>query len=190
MACYTREEFAQHGAQLFSWFLWLFGAFGMSECMGATQRKDQLHAGENDERVVGTAVWEKPIPTLVFVLRGLAFLVWYLLTFGLTKWILFIKLAVFLEQKRFEHGSTAHHLQFLGTLPACQGKGIGSQLIKIGIKRADNLNLPCYLESSNPKNVPFYKRHGFVVAEECYPLQKGSARGPAITLMIRKGRSE
>ena len=43
---------------------------------------------------------------------------------------------------------------------AAQGQGAGGKLIQVGIDRATKLGLPCYLESSNPKNVPFYERVG------------------------------
>ena len=41
--------------------------------------------------------------------------------------------------------------------------------------------LPSYLESTNPANIPFYERHGFVVV--------GEARlpdGPLLTQMMRR----
>merc|ERR1712023_192573 len=66
-----------------------------------------------------------------------------------------------LEQKRKQYASTALHLQVLGTGDNFRGKGLGSQCIKAGLERADKRGVPCYLESSNPRNVPFYERHGF-----------------------------
>jgi ribosomal protein S18 acetylase RimI-like enzyme len=40
--------------------------------------------------------------------------------------------------------------------------------------------MPCYLESSNPRNVPLYERHGFeVTAEHWLP------DGPVMTYMWR-----
>ena len=35
-----------------------------------------------------------------------------------------------------------------------------------GLARCDTEALPCSLISTNPKNVPFYERHGFRVAAE------------------------
>ena len=66
---------------------------------------------------------------------------------------------------RAELAPTAHHLQVLGA--AASGK-VGSKLIRFGIERAEKAGVPCYLESSNVKNISFYKRHGFEVIEELY----------------------
>lgn len=48
----------------------------------------------------------------------------------------------------------------LHTDPAFQGRGAGSALIDWGKKKADELDLPIYLESST-KGHGFYKKHGF-----------------------------
>jgi hypothetical protein len=34
------------------------------------------------------------------------------------------------------------------------------------LARADSDHLPCHLETTNEKNVPFYKKHGFKVVSE------------------------
>jgi ribosomal protein S18 acetylase RimI-like enzyme len=62
--------------------------------------------------------------------------------------------------------ATALHLQIIGTAPAMQSKGLGGTLIEVGFARAEARGVPCYFESTNPRNVPFYERHGFVVLEE------------------------
>ena len=70
---------------------------------------------------------------------------------------------------------------------------MGSKLIQVGIRRAENLGLPCYLEASNERSVPFYKRHGFKVVETYYHFEGGVdgdgnrivGRGPVVTLMFR-----
>ncbi len=54
----------------------------------------------------------------------------------------------------------------LGVEPACQGKGIGGTLLRAGLARADTAQMPCYLETMNPNNVPLYEHFGFVVAGE------------------------
>ena len=43
----------------------------------------------------------------------------------------------------------------------------------------------CFNLSSNPKKVPFNKRHGFQVLGEYYPFATGADKGPLITLMFR-----
>ena len=55
------------------------------------------------------------------------------------------------------------YLAMVGVDPARQGQGLGSAMLKAGLERCDADGLIAYLESSNPKNVPLYERHGFEV---------------------------
>jgi ribosomal protein S18 acetylase RimI-like enzyme len=55
------------------------------------------------------------------------------------------------------------YLSMIGVDPSRQGQGLGSALLKAGLTRCDADGLPAYLESSSPKNVPLYERHGFEV---------------------------
>jgi ribosomal protein S18 acetylase RimI-like enzyme len=55
------------------------------------------------------------------------------------------------------------YLPMIGVDPARQGQGLGSALLKAGLRRCDADGLAAYLESSNPKNVPLYERFGFEV---------------------------
>jgi GNAT superfamily N-acetyltransferase len=48
----------------------------------------------------------------------------------------------------------------LHTDPAFQGRGAGGMLIEWGTKKADELGLPAYLESS-PEGHRVYQRYGF-----------------------------
>lgn len=50
---------------------------------------------------------------------------------------------------------------FLGLKPSARGKGMGHDLIKPALNYADEHQVPCYLVSSNVRNLSFYKRHGF-----------------------------
>jgi GNAT superfamily N-acetyltransferase len=58
------------------------------------------------------------------------------------------------------------YLLILGVDPPRQGQGIGGQLIEPVLRRADAAGLPCYLETMKPRNVTFYKKHGFEVVVE------------------------
>lgn len=53
------------------------------------------------------------------------------------------------------------YLLLLGTARSHQSKGSGSALVREVIDRCDRHGFGAYLESSNPRNVPFYERHGF-----------------------------
>jgi len=57
-------------------------------------------------------------------------------------------------------------LEFYGVVPERQGSGIGSALIDHGHRRADELGLPCYLETFAEPNVRFYERRGYRVVRE------------------------
>lgn len=58
------------------------------------------------------------------------------------------------------------HLWFVGVLPEKQGNGIGTALVKNVIGKAENENLPVYLETSMVKNLKWYKDLGFVIYKE------------------------
>ena len=66
----------------------------------------------------------------------------------------------------------AHHpkqphwyLEFIGTDPAHQGKGVGSALLQPMVERFDEEGVPAYLESSKEANLAFYRRFGFELTE-------------------------
>ncbi|QFU74550.1 GNAT family N-acetyltransferase [Halioglobus maricola] len=77
-----------------------------------------------------------------------------------------------------------YHLLFVGARHANQGQGVGSALIKEGLRTVDKAGMPAYLESSNERNVPLYERHGFeVVSEDNMP-----GGGPPVWFMWREAR--
>ena len=39
-------------------------------------------------------------------------------------------------------------------------------LLRAGLERADTSGLPCYLETTNPQDVPLYQKFGFTIASE------------------------
>jgi ribosomal protein S18 acetylase RimI-like enzyme len=72
-----------------------------------------------------------------------------------------------LEQMEAAHPKEPHwHLAFIGVDPAHQGKGIGGTLLGETLATIDEQHLHAYLESSNPANVPLYRRHRFEVIHE------------------------
>lgn len=54
------------------------------------------------------------------------------------------------------------YLAAVGTTPDHQGAGAGAATLAPVLARCDDEGIPAYLESSNPRNVPFYHRLGFV----------------------------
>jgi GNAT superfamily N-acetyltransferase len=55
----------------------------------------------------------------------------------------------------------AWYLSILGVRPAARGQGIAQRLIEATLKRADEVGVPCFLETFNPLSLPFYRRLGF-----------------------------
>jgi ribosomal protein S18 acetylase RimI-like enzyme len=47
--------------------------------------------------------------------------------------------------------------------PEAQGTGVGTELLRAGLRMADRDRMPCFLLTSNPRNLPFYERQGFEV---------------------------
>ena len=92
-------------------------------------------------------------------------------------------LAVF-DQMRGYHPSEPHwYLPLIGVDPFQQGSGLGSALMRHALARCDSEGKPAFLESSNPKNVPLYERHGFEVLGR---IQAGAS--PTLFPMLRKAR--
>jgi len=67
--------------------------------------------------------------------------------------------------------------------PAHQGRGYGDALMSYALRRCDRDHLPAYLESTNPRNVSLYRRHGF---EPLGSIQVGSS--PTMVPMFRAAR--
>ncbi|MFC1948799.1 GNAT family N-acetyltransferase [Chloroflexota bacterium] len=58
------------------------------------------------------------------------------------------------------------YLDMLGVAPVFQGKGCASRLLRPMFDRIDLENLPCYLSTANPNNVPIYQHFGFRLMEQ------------------------
>ncbi len=91
--------------------------------------------------------------------------------------------AVF-EQMAKYHPSEPHwYLPLIGVDPAHQGKGHGSALMTYALRQCDFDHSSAYLESTNPRNVSLYRRHGFEVPGT---IQVGAS--PPLVPMLRKPR--
>jgi GNAT superfamily N-acetyltransferase len=87
-------------------------------------------------------------------------------------------------EKRHPKEPPHYYLAVLGVEPEFQGRGFGSALMQPVLARCDRERVPAYLESSKPRNVVLYERHGFRVREELR-LPKD---GPPIWPMWREPR--
>lgn len=90
-------------------------------------------------------------------------------------------LAVFEQMGRYHPQEPHWYLPFVGIDPTQQGKGYGAALMQHALAPCDRDHTLAYLESSNPKNIPFYERHGF---ELLGTIQAG--KSPPIFPMLRK----
>jgi ribosomal protein S18 acetylase RimI-like enzyme len=90
---------------------------------------------------------------------------------------------VFEEMDRFHPKDPIWYLPLIGVDPAAQQQGHGSALLKYALARCDRDGLPAYLESSNPRNITLYQRHGF---ESLGKIQIGSS--PQLVPMLRQPR--
>ena len=75
------------------------------------------------------------------------------------------------------------YLPMIGVDPAHQNKGLGAALLRHALERCDREGLPAYLESTNPRNISLYLRHGFDAVGE---IQAGSS--PTVVPMLRLPR--
>jgi len=72
------------------------------------------------------------------------------------------------------------YLPSIGVVPAAQGQNLGSKLLQAHLTQLDKCGEAAYLESSNPRNISLYQRHGFQIS--------GEARigdSPVVTAMYR-----
>ena len=89
-----------------------------------------------------------------------------------------------LEQMSRYHPVEPHwYLALMGVDPAQQGQGLGSMLLQHTLPSCDQDRALAYLESTNPKNIPLYERHGF---ELLGTIQVGAT--PPMFPMLRRPR--
>lgn len=55
----------------------------------------------------------------------------------------------------------AYYLLAIGVLPATQGKGVGSALMRPVLEQCDHDGLAAYLEATSERSSKLYERHGF-----------------------------
>ncbi|MGH8068630.1 MAG: GNAT family N-acetyltransferase [Candidatus Entotheonellia bacterium] len=93
-------------------------------------------------------------------------------------------LLVVFERMGSYHPQEPHwYLPLIGVDPTHHGQGYGSALMQHALLSCDRDHTPAYLESSNPRNIPLYQRHGF---EALGTIQARAS--PPLFPMIRKPR--
>ena len=84
------------------------------------------------------------------------------------------------QMDNFHPNESCWYLAILGVDPAKQKRGYGSMLIQQVLNHCDRHSQLAYLESSNPVNIPFYRKYGFEVIGE---IQVGNS--PIMFPMVR-----
>ena len=92
-------------------------------------------------------------------------------------------LATFEKMDAWHPDEPHWYLPLIGVEPNARGKGLGEVLMRHAVARCDEDGALAYLESSNPRNISLYERHGFEVMGE---IQVGL--GPLVTPMLRRPR--
>jgi ribosomal protein S18 acetylase RimI-like enzyme len=90
---------------------------------------------------------------------------------------------LFAKMEAFRLHEPHWYLPLIAADPARQGQGLGTALMEAAIARIDEDGMPAYLDSSNSRNVPLYRRFGFE------PIgQIKTASSPVQVPMIRRAR--
>jgi ribosomal protein S18 acetylase RimI-like enzyme len=91
-----------------------------------------------------------------------------------------------LEERRKALMPDPHwYLTTIGVEPEHQGEGLGSTLLRSGIRRADHEDTSIFLDTETSGNVSFYQHFGFEVIEET----TAPASGVPVWLMVRRSAS-
>jgi GNAT superfamily N-acetyltransferase len=90
---------------------------------------------------------------------------------------------VFAQMETYHPSEPCWYLPLIGVDPTCQGRGYGSALLRFALEQCDRDGMPAYLESSNPRNIPLYQRHGFEIIGA---IQAGTS--PTVVPMLRRRR--
>lgn len=92
--------------------------------------------------------------------------------------------AILEGMSRFHPEEPHWYLPVIAADPAFTGQGLGAALMKSALVRCDEDRMPAYLESSNPRNISLYERHGFEIIGR---IQSGES--PVMTPMYRPART-
>jgi ribosomal protein S18 acetylase RimI-like enzyme len=114
----------------------------------------------------GAALWQKPSPPKGTLLSN----TWVAVRMAWVARSAFGRIASMGQATLHHHPPVPHwYLAVLGTEPAAQGHGIGSEQMRETLEECDRQGTVAYLESSKETNIPFYERHGFRVDGEIKP---------------------
>jgi ribosomal protein S18 acetylase RimI-like enzyme len=74
----------------------------------------------------------------------------------------FIEIGKFKSRKRAEIVGGPYWLcDMIGVDPLLQGRGVGRHMIEAQLNHFDKAKMPCYLETSEARNIAYYQKYGF-----------------------------
>ncbi|RMF12073.1 MAG: N-acetyltransferase [Candidatus Dadabacteria bacterium] len=88
------------------------------------------------------------------------------------------------EQSRHHPKEPVFYLAVLAVHPSAQGQGYGRTLLGSLLDAADDAGGAIWLETSNPDNLGYYRRHGFEIVDTIQPYPQM----PPFWTMRREGR--
>ncbi|MGH9171245.1 MAG: GNAT family N-acetyltransferase [Acidimicrobiales bacterium] len=141
-----------------------------------------LGAQGPDGRLAGVAAWIKPGCYPLPVVQQLR-------QAGGALWALYPRPKALLDGSKYllaidkAHIEGPHwYLELLVVDPSVQRSGIGAMLQQGQMAKADEAGVPCYLETQNEDNLPYYRRHGYEVVNKLSPVRGG----PPLWTMCRQ----
>ena len=70
------------------------------------------------------------------------------------------------ELEQYQPRDPHWYLPLAAVDPSCHSQGVGSALLNFALAKCDEKGSMAYLESSNPRNITLYERHGFELLGE------------------------
>jgi len=143
---------------------------------------DALHLGG---RLVGVAVWLPPGRFPPSLGRQIRFAPDYLPVLRLAPRSFPLLVRFMSRAARLHPPGRKWYLEIVGLDDGFRGRGLGGRLLRRGLARSDEQDLPCYLETAKATNVGWYERLGFSVD---VPALQLLPRGPTHWTMWRGRR--
>ena len=146
----------------------------MAATAGDAARYGHPLAAVDGDDLLGVALWMPPGSFPLSAMRQVRMTPALIRVMLLAPWSMrnFARLGTGLAKTHPDE--TAWYLQAMGVHPKAQRRGVGRRLITAGVAAADQADMPCYLQTSDPANVDYYHRYGFeVVQHEIYGYPGG-----------------
>ncbi len=156
----------------------------MAGALGDALPFDEVHAAVDGTDVLGIAAWLPPRANPQSVRRQLRQLPSLARVATIAPGAA-VGLRMIAAMQRVHPHDEHWYLHTLGVDPADQGRGLGGRLLEPVLARADDADLPCYLETAKEKNLAWYARHGFATRSELRPTKTG----PPVWTMWRDARA-